>query len=178
MNKPVIRAMVLEDVPAVAQIEKESFTLPWSAEAFRTELVHNRFARYSVLEQDGQIIGYCGMWVIADEAHVTNIAVREPFRGRGLGERLMRWLMEEARSLGARRMTLEVRVSNERAQRLYRKLGFVSCGVRPGYYTDNMEDALIMWADLPPEPAASAAPSQGPSSGQNGQNGTGACGGG
>jgi len=168
MSEPVIRAMGPEDVPTVARIEKESFTLPWSAEAFRTELAHNRFARYSVLEQDGQIIGYCGMWVIADEAHVTNIAVREPFRGRGLGERLMRRLMEEARSLGARRMTLEVRVSNTRAQRLYRKLGFVSCGVRPGYYTDNMEDALIMWADLPPEPAALSDPSREPASGHDG----------
>jgi ribosomal-protein-alanine N-acetyltransferase len=171
MSEPAIRAMVVGDIPIVAEIEKESFTLPWSAEAFRTELVHNRFAHYSVLEQDGQIIGYGGMWVIADEAHVTNIALREPFRGRGLGELLLRSLMEEARSKGAARMTLEVRVSNERAQRLYRKLGFVSHGVRPGYYTDNAEDALIMWADLPSEPVASAEPN-------SGEKGTGDCGGG
>jgi hypothetical protein len=92
------------------------------------------------------------MWVLLDEAHVTNIAVREAFRGRGLGERLFREMMAVARMQGAKRMTLEVRVSNERAQRLYRKLGFEPSGVRPGYYTDNGEDALIMWADLPPVP--------------------------
>lgn len=156
MSGPVIRAMTLEDIPAVAQIERESFATPWSPDAFYTELTKNLFAHYFVLEQDEQVVGYAGMWVLLDEAHVTNIALREAFRGRGLGERLLREMMAVAWQRGAKRMTLEVRVSNERAQRLYRKLGFEPSGVRPGYYTDNGEDALIMWADLPApgEPSA------------------------
>lgn len=157
MSGPVIRKMTLDDIPIIAQIERESFTMPWSPGAFRDELTQNPFAHYIVLELDGQVVGYAGMWVLLDEAHVTNIAVREAFRGRGLGERLLREMMAVARQQGAKRMTLEVRVSNERAQRLYRKLGFAPSGVRPGYYTDNGEDALIMWADLPPEPAGPSA---------------------
>ncbi|MEC0264293.1 ribosomal protein S18-alanine N-acetyltransferase, partial [Paenibacillus anseongense] len=90
-----------------------------------------------------------GMWLIMEEAHVTNIAVRDSYRGRKLGERLMRELMKTAAFLGAIRMTLEVRASNYVAQNLYEKVGFRSVGVRRGYYTDNREDAVIMWADLP-----------------------------
>jgi ribosomal-protein-alanine N-acetyltransferase len=144
----VFRSMTLGDVGTIVRIEHESFTSPWSEEAFRTELTQNLFARYMVMERDGIVLGYGGMWIIVDEAHVTNIAVDEPYRGRGLGERLLREMMRSAVWLGARRMTLEVRVSNETAQSLYRKLGFEPSGLRPGYYSDNREDALIMWAEL------------------------------
>jgi ribosomal-protein-alanine N-acetyltransferase len=102
-----------------------------------------------VMEYDGQIIGYGGMWIIMEEAHVTNIAVLSSFRGRKLGERLVSELQRTASFLGAERMTLEVRVSNQIARNLYEKLGFYSVGRRRGYYSDNGEDALIMWADLP-----------------------------
>jgi ribosomal-protein-alanine N-acetyltransferase len=112
------------------------------------ELSNNHFARYMVMEYDGDVIGYGGMWTIMDEAHVTNIAVRAGYRGQGLGEKLMTELQRTAVFFGAARMTLEVRVSNEIAQRLYRKLGFEPAGIRPGYYSDNQEDALIMWAEL------------------------------
>jgi ribosomal-protein-alanine N-acetyltransferase len=147
---PVFRSMTLDDVATIVRIERESFTSPWSEEAFRTELTQNLFARYMVMELGGIILGYGGMWIIVDEAHVTNIAVDERYRGRGLGERLLREMMRTAVWLGARRMTLEVRVSNDTAQSLYRKLGFEPSGLRPGYYSDNREDALIMWAELEP----------------------------
>lgn len=150
-NATEFRAMTLDDIPTIVAIEQEAFTAPWTAEAFHNELVQNLFAKYMVMERAGEVLGYGGMWLIVDEAHVTNIAVREAFRGRGLGERLLREMMKTAHFLGARRMTLEVRVTNERAQRLYRKLGFSPSGLRPGYYSDNQEDALIMWADLAPD---------------------------
>ncbi|MFS0723874.1 ribosomal protein S18-alanine N-acetyltransferase [Paenibacillus sp. 1P07SE] len=144
----VFRMMRVEDVPAICQIEQEAFTSPWTAEAFINELTNNHFARYMVMILDGEVIGYGGMWTIMDEAHITNIAVREDYRGQGLGERLLLELQRTALFFGMNRMTLEVRVSNEVAQRLYRKLGFVPSGLRPGYYSDNNEDALIMWAEL------------------------------
>ncbi|WP_027087637.1 ribosomal protein S18-alanine N-acetyltransferase [Cohnella panacarvi] len=149
----VFRSMTLSDVGTIARIERESFTAPWSEEAFRNELMNNLFAKYMVMERDGSILGYGGMWMIVDEAHVTNIAVRETYRGQGLGKRLLQELMRTAQWLGAVRMTLEVRVTNEIAKSLYERMGFVASGIRPNYYSDNMEDALIMWAELAPEGA-------------------------
>lgn len=147
-NTLTFRSMTLDDIDTIARIERECFTSPWSAEAFRMELSQNHFAKYMILERNGETIGYGGMWLIVDEAHITNIAIREPHRGQGLGERLLREMMRTAAWLGALRITLEVRVSNDRAQSLYRKLGFYDAGMRPRYYSDNHEDALIMWAEL------------------------------
>ncbi len=143
------RSMTLDDIPDTMVIEHESFTLPWSEVAFRNELTLNHFARYIMMDVDGEPAGYAGMWAIVDEAHITNIAVRTAYRGRHLGERLLRHLMEWAGELGLERMTLEVRASNRVAQSLYVKLGFVPAGVRKGYYSDNNEDAIIMWCELP-----------------------------
>src|SRR5207248_2751137 len=95
----------------------------------------------------GHIIGYAGMWIMVDEAHITTIAIRTAWRGRGLGELLLAALIEEASQLRAQRVTLEVRVTNETAQKLYRKYGFRQQGVRPRYYSDNSEDAYIMTTD-------------------------------
>lgn len=142
------RPMTLDDLDGVLVIEKASFTLPWSREAFYNELVHNRYAKYVVMEHDGRLVGYCGMWVVIDEAHITNVAVLPEYRGKKLGEALMRRMMEMAKQLGAATMTLEVRVSNEVAQSLYRKLGFLNGGIRKRYYPDNQEDALVMWVNL------------------------------
>ncbi len=144
------RRMTMRDLDEVLRIERASFSAPWSRNAFAGELMDNHFAEYLVMFSGEQMIGYGGMWVIVDEAHVTNIAVYPEFRGRRNGERLLRMMMAEATARGAARMTLEVRVSNEVAKRLYRKLGFGDAGLRKGYYTDNREDALIMWADLVP----------------------------
>jgi len=141
--------MTVRDVDAVMVIERASFTAPWSRNAFMGELTENHFARYQVLQRGHAVIGYGGMWVIIDEAHVTNIAVLPAFRGQGLGERLLRQLMADAMACGARKMTLEVRVSNDTAKSLYRKLGFQEGGIRRGYYTDNHEDAIVMFMDLP-----------------------------
>lgn len=143
------RRMTLRDLDDIMAIERASFTAPWSRGAFTGELTENHFARYLVMAAGERTIGYGGMWVIVDEAHVTNIAVLPAFRGRRYGERLLRRMMAEAIAEGARRMTLEVRVSNAAAQNLYRKLGFRDGGIRRGYYTDNREDALVMWMDLP-----------------------------
>jgi ribosomal-protein-alanine N-acetyltransferase len=143
----VVRDMYLSDLEAVLRIERGSFPTPWSRAAFQTELVDNTFAVYLVLEFHGRVVAYGGMWLILDEAHVTNVAVDPEFRGHGFGEAMMHGLMERALRQGARRMTLEVRRSNTVAQNLYKKLGFVQLGVRKGYYTDTHEDALIMWKD-------------------------------
>ncbi|SDX54054.1 ribosomal-protein-alanine N-acetyltransferase [Marininema mesophilum] len=142
------RLMNVADIPAVLQVEQASFTAPWNRQAFYNELVHNQFAHYLVVEHEKHVIGYCGLWLILDEAHITNIAIHPDYRGRGVGDVTMDYLKAFASEAGAKKMTLEVRVSNVSAQRLYRKKGFAATGVRPGYYTDNLEDALIMWAEL------------------------------
>nr|WP_229758000.1 ribosomal protein S18-alanine N-acetyltransferase [Paenibacillus marchantiophytorum] len=145
----VFRSMNAADIPYICEIEEEAFTTPWTKGAFENELTNNQFAHYMIMDIEGEVAGYGGMWLIMEEAHVTNIAVRNTYRGRKLGERLIRELMKTAAFLGAIRMTLEVRASNDVAQNLYEKVGFRSVGVRKGYYTDNREDAVIMWVDLP-----------------------------
>ncbi|ACJ32589.1 ribosomal protein S18-alanine N-acetyltransferase [Anoxybacillus sp. LAT_35] len=142
------RFMTIQDLDRIVEIEQRSFTLPWSRSSFHQELTNNPYARYIVMEHDGQIIGYCGMWLVMDEAHITNIAVLPEFRGKKLGEALMKQAMALAREEGAKTMTLEVRVSNIVAQSLYRKLGFLNGGIRKRYYSDNQEDALVMWVNL------------------------------
>jgi ribosomal-protein-alanine N-acetyltransferase len=143
------RSMRIEDIPSICEIEVEAFATPWTAEAFYNELTNNHFARYMVMEYAGVVVGYAGMWLIVDEAHITNIAISLPYRGRKWGELLLVELQKTAAFMGAGRITLEVRVSNSIALRLYGKLGFYPVGTRRGYYSDNNEDAIIMWADLP-----------------------------
>lgn len=147
----LLRAMTMDDIPQVVNIEKKSFPTPWSAYAFTCELGDNQFANYLVVISSADpttVLGYGGMWLICDEAHITNVAISPSFRGKGLGELLMEGLVLQAKSKKALRMTLEVRLSNDTAQNLYKKMRFVSAGVRPGYYVDTNEDALIMWKEL------------------------------
>ncbi|TKC14440.1 ribosomal protein S18-alanine N-acetyltransferase [Robertmurraya kyonggiensis] len=149
MNKQItLRKMVEADIDQILIIENESFATPWSRESFENELTKNRFALYLVLEDEEVIFGYCGVWIIVDEAHVTNIALLPNYRGKKLGETLLTEIMKVAKEKGAKSMTLEVRVSNQVAQSLYRKLGFRDGGIRKNYYTDNQEDALVMWVNL------------------------------
>lgn len=150
MDRPhiVFRPMKLSDLPVIMEVEQASFPTPWPRQAFYNELIHNRFARYSVIQVNGRVVGYCGLWLLLDEAHITNIAIHPDYRGRGLGEALLSHMMRRAKEWGADKMTLEVRVSNTVAQRLYKKLGFEPSGIRPRYYTDNQEDAIIMWVTL------------------------------
>lgn len=140
--------MELSDLSRIEVIENHSFSAPWPRQAFYNELVFNQFAHYTVVTVDGIVAGYCGFWLILDEAHITNIAIHPDYRGTGLGEATLLYVMDLARKLGADKMTLEVRVSNTVAQSLYDKLGFTRAGLRKEYYTDNKEDAIIMWVTL------------------------------
>ncbi len=141
----LVEPMRLEDIPEVLEIERQSFSTPWPKDAYRRELLENRTACYLVARENGAVVGYAGMWVVSEEAHITTIAVDPKQRRRGIGKRLLVALVEEARARGARWLTLEVRRSNHAAQALYRKFGFREVHVRPRYYSDNGEDALIMW---------------------------------
>jgi len=143
--------MTLKDLDNVLAIEHLSFPTPWSRRSFVSELTENIYAHYVVVKQEGKVVAYSGMWVIVDEAHITNIAVHPHYRRRGIGEMLMKEMLERAKSHGALRMTLEVRVSNKTAQDLYIRLGFIATGIRRGYYSDTGEDATVMWLnDLGP----------------------------
>ena len=142
-----IEKMTPADLDRVMEIVALSYRTPWSRRAFMSELTENSYAHYFVARHDGKIVGYVGMWVILEEAHITNIAVDPAYRRKKVAWRLLQDMFRKAKELGATRMTLEVRVSNLSAQDLYRKLGFVDRGIRKGYYTDTNEDAIIMWKD-------------------------------
>jgi len=143
-----VRPMQECDLERIMEIEHASFSSPWSPHAFISELKDNEYARYFCLELDEEIIGYMGLWFILEEGHITNVAIAPAYRGKRRGEVLMRSVIQTMAKEGMERMTLEVRASNMPAQRLYGRLGFVTAGVRKGYYSDNREDALIMWLDL------------------------------
>jgi ribosomal-protein-alanine N-acetyltransferase len=149
----VVEPMTLDDIPAVHAIERLSFSTPWPSEAFEEELNRNRLAHYLVARRNGEVLGFGGVWMMVDEAHVTTFSVHPDVRRHGVGTRLLLGLLERARQLGAARMTLEVRVSNAAAQALYAKLGFAEAGIRRGYYTDDGEDALIMTTPALIDPA-------------------------
>jgi [ribosomal protein S18]-alanine N-acetyltransferase len=142
--KLAVAPMTLADIPAVHRIERASFPVPWPDYAFSQEIQANRLAHYLVIRAGGETVGYGGMWLMVDEAHVTTFAVLPDWRRRGVGGYLLSALMELATELGARVATLEVRVSNRPARALYARFGFRPVGVRPRYYSDNGEDALIM----------------------------------
>jgi ribosomal-protein-alanine N-acetyltransferase len=143
----VVDRMTLDDLDAVRDIERESFSTPWPTHAYRSELEKNRLAHYFVARHQDQVIGYAGLWMMVDEAHITTFAVRRPWRRHGVGERLLVALLDLASSRGAIEATLEVRPSNIPARRLYEKFGFRHMGLRTRYYSDNNEDALIMTTD-------------------------------
>ncbi|GAA0351987.1 ribosomal protein S18-alanine N-acetyltransferase [Bacillus horti] len=148
MNKPYFRFMTVHDIPHVMEVENAAFTVPWSEDAFYNELLNNHFAKYIVAVDEERIVGYCGVWLIVDEAHITNVAVHPDYQGKKIGKQLMQEIIEISKHLSAVRMTLEVRVSNHAAQRLYQSFGFEIQGVRKQYYSDNKEDAYIMWVNL------------------------------
>lgn len=143
----VVDLMQMKDLDDVIKVESRCFKTSWSRYSFVHELKYSKFSYYLVVRHRGKVIGYGGMWIIIDEAHVTNIGVLPEYRGQGIGELLMRSLIAGAKARGAKRMTLEVRKSNYIAQNLYSKLGFEPAGIRRGYYIDDSEDAVIMWMD-------------------------------
>ena len=148
----VIDPMRFEDVPAVHEIERLSFRTPWPAYAFEQELRGNRLARYVVARAGDHVVGFAGIWLMVDDAHVTTFGVHPDWRRQGIGRQLMLSVSELAVAIGARRMTLEVRASNEAAQALYHSIGFEIAGRRRHYYSHAGEDALVMTTPLLTEP--------------------------
>jgi ribosomal-protein-alanine N-acetyltransferase len=132
------------DLDAVQRIEKASFSSPWPSYAYRQEIQNNKMAHYIVARAGGEVVGFAGMWLMVDQAHITTFAVDPTWRRKGIGARMVLALLRMSETLGARQATLEVRLSNVGARRLYERFGFRPVGVRPRYYTDNGEDALIM----------------------------------
>ncbi len=155
------------DVPVVQEIERDIFSTPWPRNAYYRELSSRNSAHYIVLRREGRpspediplsdrgrrargsddIVGYGGMWRMYDEAHITTIGVRHDLQRSGLGRILFAGLIQAAYDMGAKWITLEVRTSNENAMRMYEAFGFKVIGRRKGYYTDNGEDAIVMWSD-------------------------------
>lgn len=141
-----IELLTMEEshILSVVEISKVSFPIPWSEQSFRNELT-NTFATYIVAKKDDKIIGYGGMWIIIDEGHITNIAVLPEYRKQGVGDAILSKLISLCNEKRVKAMTLEVRESNIAAHKLYEKHGFKTEGIRPRYYEDNGEAALLMW---------------------------------
>ncbi len=153
--------MTESDVATVQEIEREIFATPWPRNAYYRELASRASAHYVVLRKEGveaparfrgadfdpTIIGYGGMWRMYDEAHVTTIGVRRDLHHAGYGRILFAGLVQAAYDMGAKWITLEVRTTNDNAMRMYEGFGFKVIGRRKGYYTDNGEDAIVMWSD-------------------------------
>ena len=144
MGEALFRPMTRADLPAVLEMERVCFRSPWTENMLRGEL-KNKLAHYHVLELDGALVGYAGMWILFDEAHITNVCTLPDYRRRGYGRFLMLESMRVAVGLHATKMTLEVRETNFGAQALYKGLGFEMAGRRKRYYDDTGEDALILW---------------------------------
>lgn len=147
LNRAKLRAMTAEDLDRVWDLEKLCFSDPWSREAFAQELT-NHLALYTVYEVEELVIGYCGLWKVVDEGHITNLCIDPSYQGKGFGKAMMLNVIDFAKSNNICRLTLEVRVSNEKAISLYEGLGFVKAGLRKGYYENNGEDACIMWMEF------------------------------
>ncbi len=143
-----IEEMKLDHLDRIMEIEKESFLAPWSRNSFVSEIVENHFALYFVISQNGYVIGYAGMWIIYEEAHITTLAVDPEYRNKKIASLLLDRLITIALSKEVDRMALEVRPSNKAARILYRKYGFRPAGIKKDYYTDTGEDAIVLWKNL------------------------------
>jgi len=135
----------LDDVQA---IEAESFTNPWTREMYESELTNEGVSHF-LLARDGggRAVGFCSFWRVVDEVHINNLAVRPPYRRRGIGRALLLRVLSDARAVGATRALLEVRRSNLQAKRLYESLGFTVAGIRKQYYSHPVEDAIVLWRE-------------------------------
>ncbi|ECJ9747620.1 ribosomal-protein-alanine N-acetyltransferase [Listeria monocytogenes] len=142
------REATVADLKSIMKIENAAFTVPWTEAAFRNEFIINQYAYYLLATYKEEVVGYAGVWLVLDEGHITNIAIHPDYQGNHYGEALFRKMIQVAKNRGVVRMTLEVRVSNNIAQGLYKKLGFQDGAIRKNYYPDTKEDALVMWVDL------------------------------
>ncbi len=145
--KVTIRIACSQDVDFIHSIEKKTFSDAWSRESFVNEIDNNEMAHYYVAQIGEDIIGYIGYWKILDQAHITNVAVLSEYRGKGIAKKLLCRIFEDIEKEKIESFTLECRVSNTPAIRLYESFGFKSWGIRPKYYIDNNEDAVIMWLE-------------------------------
>lgn len=139
----ILREMLVEDLDQVMEIERELFSPPWTREGFFTYLTH-KDAMFLVVEEKGEILAYCGLLMVLDEGDITNVAVRPDRQREGIGHFLMDSLIRLAEEQGVTTIHLEVRVGNDTAIRLYERMGFTRDGIRKQYYTDPVEDALLM----------------------------------
>lgn len=142
--KIIIRKMTMDDIEQVLAIDRVSFSLPWPERSFRFELTDNPASRCWVAEMDGKLVGMIVAWLIVSEVHVATLATHPDFRRQGIAKKLLAYTLRELRNEGAQSSFLEVRASNFAAQEMYRKFGYEESGVRPRYYRDNDEDALLM----------------------------------
>jgi len=140
-----IRPFAKEDLDSIYEIEVASFSIPWTKEDLYRDAIANNLSIYLVAVYEKHIVGYAGMWHVVTEGHITNIAVAENFRKIGVGQLLIEGLEHIAREKEMMGLTLEVRMNNTAAQRLYIKNGYKVEGIRKNYYADTREDALIMW---------------------------------
>jgi ribosomal-protein-alanine N-acetyltransferase len=149
------RKLKLRDLNSIEEIERSSYPTPWSRSMFAGELAKPSSICLGAIDTDrNELVGYLIISRYVDAWHVMNVAVADSYRRRGVASGLMERLFEATARDSRRGYTLEVRVSNEAAIRLYERLGFKARGIRRGYYTDNREDALIMWKDPVREPAS------------------------
>ena len=139
----IIRRMKLQDCEQVAIIEEESFSMPWSLQAFQ-DTVEMKNYRYFVAEQNGEILGYCGFIFVLDEAEIPNVCVKLSVRKQGIGKQMLTVLEEEAKGLGIKNLYLEVRESNQSARKLYTSFGFEEDGIRRDFYELPKENAVLM----------------------------------
>src|SRR5688572_4117780 len=142
-----IQPMRRRHIPAILRIESQVYPRPWSAGLFLSEIAQRTTRRYFVARHRGKVVGYCGIMLLGDEGHITNIAVDPAVHRAKIGTRMMLAMLDEARAAGMRAVTLEVRRTNLGAQDMYRKFGFETVGVRRGYYVETGEDAFVMWAE-------------------------------
>lgn len=144
-----IQQMTQEHIQDVLQIEEACFAIPWTKQDFEREMKENKLAIYIIAVLDGKIVGYAGMWHVVTEGHITNIAVLQEYRRQGIGNALLEQIIHIAEQKEMIGITLEVRISNIAAQKLYTKYGFRPEGFRKNYYQDTKEDAVIMWKYFP-----------------------------
>lgn len=141
--------MTAEHIDGVLAVEEATFSIPWTRKDFEREMTENNLAIYYVAVAEGKIVGYAGMWHVITEGHITNVAVLEDYRKQGIGDALMDQLEQVALEKEMIGITLEVRINNTPAQRLYHKHGYRAEGLRKNYYPDTHEDAVIMWKYTP-----------------------------
>lgn len=146
-GKLIIRKAEAADVSGIEEVEKASFSVPWSYESLYHDIAENKLAFYIVAEIDGKVCGYVGIWKILEEGHITNVAVSPEYRRMHIASAMLSVLFEVTGQQGIERYTLEVRTGNRPAISLYEGFDFEEAGIRKGYYEDNGEDALIMWKE-------------------------------